>query len=181
MKFINTPLSGSYLIDLEIKSDERGFFARYFCEKEFNKNGLNTKWVQINNSLSNKKGTLRGLHFQSEPKSEVKLVRCIQGAIWDVIVDVRKNSNTFGKWFGAEITSKNRTMMYVPEGFAHGFITLEPNTEIIYLVSEFYSLEDENTILWNDQSIDINWPINPKIISNKDLNGKKFNQSNIDN
>jgi len=181
MKFINTPLSGSYLIDLEIKSDERGFFARYFCEKEFNKNGLNTKWVQINNSLSNEKGTLRGLHFQNEPKSEVKLVRCIQGAIWDVIVDVRKKSNTFGKWFGAEITSKNRTMMYVPEGFAHGFITLEPNTEIIYLVSEFYSLEDENTILWNDQSIDINWPINPKIISNKDLNGKKFNQSNIDN
>jgi len=181
MKFINTPLSGSYLIDLEIKSDERGFFARYFCEKEFNKNGLNTKWVQINNSLSNEKGTLRGLHFQNEPKSEVKLVRCIQGAIWDVIVDVRKNSNTFGKWFGAEITSKNRTMMYVPEGFAHGFITLEPNTEIIYLVSEFYSLEDENTILWNDQSIDINWPIKPKIISNKDLNGKKFNQSNIDN
>lgn len=181
MKFINTPLSGSYLIDLEIKSDERGFFARYFCEKEFNKNGLNTKWVQINNSLSNEKGTLRGLHFQNEPKSEVKLVRCIQGAIWDVIVDVRKKSNTFGKWFGAEITSKNRTMMYVPEGFAHGFITLEPNTEIIYLVSEFYSLEDENTILWNDQSIDINWPINPKIISNKDLNGKKFNQSNIEN
>ena len=181
MKFISTPLSGSYLIDLEIKSDERGFFARYFCEKEFEINGLNTKWVQINNSHSNVKGTLRGLHFQNRPKSEIKLVRCIQGAIWDVIVDVRKKSKTFGKWFGAEITSTNRTMMYVPEGFAHGFITLEPNTEIIYLVSEFYSLEDENTILWNDQSIDINWPINPKIISNKDLNGKKFNQSNIDN
>ena len=179
MKFINTPLSGSYLIDLEIKSDERGFFARYFCEKEFNKNGLNTKWVQINNSLSYEKGTLRGLHFQNEPKSEVKLVRCIQGAIWDVIVDVRKNSKTFGKWFGAEITSTNRTMMYVPEGFAHGFITLEPNTEIIYLVSEFYSLADENTILWNDQSIDINWPIYPKIISDKDLNGKKLDKINF--
>lgn len=181
MKFTKTSLLGSYLIDLDIKSDERGFFARYFCENEFIEHGLNTKWVQINNSFSIKTGTLRGLHFQNHPKSEIKLVRCIQGSIWDVIVDVRKSSMTFGKWFGAEITSKNRTMMYVPEGFAHGFITLEPNTEIIYLVSEFYSLEDENTILWNDQSIDINWPINPKIISNKDLNGKKFNQSNIDN
>jgi len=179
MKFICTPLSGSYLIDLEIKSDERGFFARYFCEKEFEINDLNTKWVQINNSHSNVRGTLRGLHFQNRPKSEIKLVRCIQGAIWDVIVDVRKNSKTFGKWFGAEITSTNRTMMYVPEGFAHGFITLEPNSEIIYLVSEFYSLEDENTILWNDQSIDINWPIYPKIISDKDLNGKKLDKINF--
>jgi len=177
MKFTQTPLLGSYLINLDINSDERGFFARYFCEKEFKENGLNTKWVQINNSLSVKKGTLRGLHFQNNPHSEIKLVRCIQGSIWDVIVDVRKDSGTFGKWFGAEITSTNRTMMYVPKGFAHGFITLEANTEIIYLVSEFYSLTEENTILWSDGNIDIKWPIDPKIISDKDLKGKDLYSS----
>jgi dTDP-4-dehydrorhamnose 3,5-epimerase len=175
MKFSKTPLLGSYLIDLDIKSDDRGFFARYFCENEFREQGLNTKWVQINNSHSIKRGTLRGLHIQNHPKSEIKLVRCIQGSIWDVIVDVRKNSNTFGKWFGAEITAANRTMMYVPKGFAHGFITLEPNTEIIYLVSEFYSISDEKTIIWSDQNLDIKWPIKPCVISEKDLQGKYFN------
>ena len=172
MKFTETPLLGSYLIDLEPRTDERGFFARYFCEHEFLAQCLNTTWVQINNSLSVEAGTLRGLHFQKPPHSEVKMVRCLQGAIWDVIVDLRAGSMTFGKWFGAELTAQNRTMMYVPKGFAHGFISLQPNSEILYLVSAHYSPETEGSLLWSDPNVKIIWPIAPVFISQKDRNGK---------
>jgi dTDP-4-dehydrorhamnose 3,5-epimerase len=174
MKYTETPLLGSYLIDLEPRTDERGFFARYFCEHEFLAQGLNTTWVQINNSLSVEAGTLRGLHFQRPPNAEVKMVRCMQGAIWDVIVDLRENSLTFGKWFAATLTAQNRTMMYVPKGFAHGFISLEPNSEILYLVSEFYSQENEDALLWCDESVAIAWPIKPVQISTKDSSAKKL-------
>jgi dTDP-4-dehydrorhamnose 3,5-epimerase len=174
MKFSPTPLFGSYLIDLEPRGDERGFFARYFCEQEFAANGLNTRWVQINNSLSTESGTLRGLHFQRPPHAEVKLVRCLKGAIWDVIVDLREDSETYGQWFGAELSASNRTMMYVPEGFAHGFVSLLPDSEILYLVSEFYTPEAEGTLLWNDPVVGIKWPITPVVISDKDANGKPF-------
>lgn len=177
MKYTETPLLGSYLIDLEPRTDERGFFARYFCEHEFLAQGLNTTWVQINNSLSVEAGTLRGLHFQKPPHSEVKMVRCLQGAIWDVIVDLRAGSMTFGKWFGAELTAQNRTMMYVPKGFAHGFISLQPNSEILYLVSEFYSQTEEDALFWNDKEVDIAWPAQPIQISVKDAAAK--NLSNI--
>lgn len=172
MKFYETPLEGNYLIDLELREDERGFFARYFCENEFAKQGLNKRWVQINNSLSRYVGTLRGLHFQRPPHAEVKLVRCLKGAIWDVVVDLRSESNTYGKWFGATLTDVNRTMMYVPKGFAHGFISLEPDTEILYLVSEFYAPGFEETLLWSDHDVEIRWPINPQVISEKDSQGK---------
>lgn len=171
MIFKETKLKGNFLIDLEPRVDERGFFARYFCEREFSEQGLNTQWVQINNSLSREFGTLRGLHFQRSPHSEVKLVRCLRGAIWDVVVDLRQDSETFGKWFGATLSDENRTMMYVPKGFAHGFISLEPNSEILYLVSDFYAPEFEGTLVWNDPDVGIQWPIAPQIISDKDRIG----------
>jgi dTDP-4-dehydrorhamnose 3,5-epimerase len=171
LKFKETPLSGNYLIDLELQGDGRGFFARYFCEKEFSQKGLNTRWKQINNSMSREVGTLRGLHFQRSPNAEVKLVRCLKGSIWDVVVDLRQNSETFGNWFGATLTDKNRRMMYVPKGFAHGFISLEVESEILYLVSDFYSPGHEQTLLWNDSVIAIDWPIVPSIISDKDSRG----------
>ncbi len=171
MIFKESHLQGNYLIDLELRSDERGFFARYFCENEFQKHGLNTRWVQINNSMSKQVGTLRGLHFQRPPHSEVKLVRCIKGSIWDIVVDLRKGSATFGKWFGSTLSEKNRTMMYVPEGFAHGFVTLEPDSEILYLVSNSYSPESEGVLLWNDPDVAINWPVTPQLLSDKDSRG----------
>ena len=171
MIFKETKLKGNYLINLELKEDERGFFARYYCEKEFSLRGLNTKWVQVNNSASKEVGTLRGLHYQREPHAEVKLVRCVKGAIWDVVVDLRDRSETFGKWFGAVLSDENRTMMYVPKGFAHGFVSLEPNSEILYMVSSFYSSELEGTLIWNDKKIGIKWFIKPKVMSSKDLSG----------
>mgnify|MGYP000229691966 CR=1 FL=1 len=168
MIFKETKLKGNYVIDLELKEDDRGFFARYFCEKEFLDQGLNTRWVQINNSMCKEVGTLRGLHFQKAPNTEVKLVRCLRGSIWDVVVDLRRESKTYGKWFGVKLSSENRTMMYVPKGFAHGFISLEINTEILYLVSNFYTPDSEDTLIWNDSDVAIEWPLSPEIISNKD-------------
>lgn len=171
MKFQQTNLKGSYLINLDLLEDERGFFARSFCKDEFKKRGLNTSWVQINNSLSHCKGTLRGLHMQREPHSEIKLVRCISGAIWDVILDVRKDSKTYGQYFAEEISSENRKMMYVPKGFAHGFISLTNNAEIIYLVSTPYHPGSEATILWDDPDVGIEWPVKISKISEKDKKG----------
>ena len=181
MKYKETKLSGSYLINLEPKFDERGFFSRYYCFNEFEEHGLNTNWPQINTSFSKDIGTLRGLHFQNEPMSEVKLVRCISGSIWDVIVDLRKDSITYRSWFGVELNAYNRTMLYIPKGFAHGFITLAPNTEIIYMVSQYFSAEHELSLLWNDPTIGIDWLINPTIISEKDKNASSFQklQSNF--
>jgi len=159
MRFTPLPLAGAYLIDLEKKEDERGFFARYFCFNEFLDYGLNTHWVQMNTTLSRQTGTLRGLHFQRPPKAEAKVVRCLRGAIWDVIVDLRQDSKTFGKWCNAEINDVNRTMLYVPEGFAHGFQTLMENTELLYMHSEFYSAEHEGGLLATDQELNITWPL----------------------
>jgi len=167
-----TSLEGNFLVNLELNNDERGFFARFFCVKEFSNYGMNTSWVQINNSMSKSLGTLRGLHFQRSPNAEVKLVRCLRGVIWDVVVDLRKGSETFGKWFGATLSDENRTMMYVPKGFAHGFISLEPDSEILYLVSDFYAPEAERTLLWNDPDVGIQWPIQPQVLSDKDLQGR---------
>ena len=174
MKFTTTGLEENLLIELEPSVDDRGFFARFYCEKEFSENGLNTRWVQINNSLSIERGTLRGLHYQRVPAAETKLIRCTKGAIWDVVVDLREDSATFGKWFGATLTDENRIMMYAPAGFAHGFISLTPNTEILYLVSDFYTPSAEQTLLWNDPTISIAWPITPTVISEKDQHGTPF-------
>lgn len=178
MIFKELELKGAFLIDLEKREDERGFFARYFCQSEFNKYQLEVNWKQVNNSLSVDKGTIRGLHFQQAPHSEVKLIRCVKGAIWDVIVDVRKNSKTYGKWFAAELTADNRTMMYVPKGFAHGFISLENNSEILYMVSEPYNPHFERTLRWDDEFHKIKWPIQPLVISEKDKNASNWDHSN---
>jgi dTDP-4-dehydrorhamnose 3,5-epimerase len=168
MIFTETPLAGAYLIDLEKRCDERGFFARAFCVREFAKLGLTSSMVQANDSLSSQKGTLRGMHYQIAPRAETKLVRCLRGALHDMILDLRPGLPTFGQSFGADLTADNHRMMYVPKGFAHGFITLADNTEAYYLVDEFYSPENERGIRWNDSRFSIQWPIQPVVISKKD-------------
>lgn len=168
MRFHPTPLNDARLIELERRGDERGFFARFFCEREFGAAGLATRFVQANNSLSAKKGTLRGLHYQLAPAAEVKVVRCVRGALYDVILDLRPDSATFGGSFGAELNEDNRLMMYVPRGFAHAILTLSDDAEALYLVSDFYSPADERGVRWNDPRFKIEWPIEPTEISPKD-------------
>lgn len=168
MIFNQTPLAGAYTIDLEKRGDDRGFFARLFCEREFAEAGLETHFVQINNSLSAKRGTLRGLHYQLPPAAEVKVVRCVRGALWDVILDLRAGSPSFGKWYGAELSAENRRMMYVPRGFAHGFVTLSDDAEAVYLVSAFYSPKNERGVRFDDPAHGISWPTVPAEISDKD-------------
>lgn len=175
MKFIPTPLEGAFLIDLEKRSDERGFFARLFCTEEFAKHGLETVFLQANNSMSVDKGILRGMHYQLPPAEEVKLVRCIQGSFYDVIIDLRPESETYGKWFGEVLSQTNRRMMYVPRGFAHGFLTLEPNSEVLYMVSTPYSKHLERGIRWNDPTFNIQWPETPTIVSERDQQHPDFN------
>jgi dTDP-4-dehydrorhamnose 3,5-epimerase len=174
MIFTSTPLNGAYLIDLETRGDERGFFARAYCEQEFKAQGLATRFVQVNDSLSRQRGTLRGMHYQLAPKAETKLVRCIRGAIYDVILDLRVKSPTFGVSFGAELTAENRRMMYVPKGFAHGFITLVDDTEAFYFVDEFYAPQFERGVRWNDPRFNIEWPSFPSVLSEKDANQSDF-------
>jgi len=175
MEIESTGLAGSCVLIPRLIEDSRGFFSRSYCDQEFfDMNGINNKWVQINNSMSINKGTLRGLHYQCDPFQEDKLVRCIRGELWDVIVDVRPTSLTFLQWFGCVLSADNRKMMYVPRGFAHGFITLSDNVEIIYNVTAPYSRSHERTIKWNSNSINIKWPIDPTIISEKDSNGLEF-------
>jgi dTDP-4-dehydrorhamnose 3,5-epimerase len=179
MRFTPTPLSGSYLIDLDKREDERGFFARFFCEREFGEAGLETRFVQINNSLSRDRGTLRGMHYQLEPSAEVKVVSALCGAFWDTILDLRPGSPTFGKSFGSALTAENRRMMYVPRGFAHGFLTLEPDTEALYLVSAFYDPGRERGVRWNDPRFSIAWPEKPLVISDKDANQRDFDDEQL--
>ena len=170
MKFTPLPLAGAHLIHLEKRGDERGFFARFFCEDEFARHGLHTRFVQINNSLTVRKGTLRGIHYQLPPAAEVKVVRCVRGALYDVILDLRPHSPTFGGWFGETLSAENRAMMYVPEGFAHGFVTLEPDTEALYLVSAAYAPATERGIRYDDPKFGIRWPAAPTELSEKDRN-----------
>ncbi len=174
MIFHPTPLKGAYTIELELRGDDRGFFARFYCEREFAAAGCETHFVQINNSLSAKKGILRGMHYQLAPSAEVKVVRCLRGSLFDAIVDLRPDSPTFGKWYGTELNADNRLMMYVPRGFAHGLLTLEDNTEALYLVSAFYAPECERGVRWNDPQFGIQWPIAPAEISAKDAGWPEF-------
>ena len=168
MKFIETPLDGAYIIDIEAIEDERGSFARSWCQKEFAEHGLNSRIVQCNISFNKKRGTLRGMHFQVEPFAEVKLVRCTRGAIYDVIIDVRENSHSLKKWFAVELNESNQRMLYIPKGFAHGFQTLEDNTEVFYQMSEFYYPEYSRGVRWDDPFFSIKWPDGERIISKKD-------------
>jgi len=165
---------GAYLVDLDKKGDDRGFFARAFCEDEFKHHGLVQHFCQVNNSLSAAKGTLRGMHYQLSPRAETKLVRCVRGALYDMILDLRDDSATFGRSFGAELSAENRRMMYVPKGFAHGFLTLTDDTEAFYFVDEFYSPERERCVRYNDPKFAMKWPETPSVISDKDRNQPNF-------
>lgn len=175
MQFNPSPLAGAFTIDLERKGDNRGFFARAFCENEFAAAGLETRFKQMNNSLTSNKGTLRGMHYQLPPSAEVKVVRCLRGALYDVIVDLRPDSATFGKWFGAELTAENRRMMYVPRGFAHGFVTLTDDTEALYMVSDVYAPDKERGLRFDDPWMNIDWPVKPEEVSAKDAAWPLFN------
>ncbi len=174
MIFTETSIPGAYVIELEPRGDERGFFARVYCEREFTEQGLSTNFVQVNNSLSAVKGTLRGMHYQLAPSAETKLVRCIRGALWDVVLDLRPDSGTFGKWYGAELTADNRKMMYVPKGCAHGFITVTENSEVLYFVDAFYAPQLERGVRWDDPRFGIEWPTAPHLISERDQQHPNF-------
>lgn len=175
MIFNETKLKGAYIIEAAPVKDNRGFFSRVWCKREFEEYELDTNIVQCNISYNLKKGTLRGMHYQKNPYSEVKYVRCIKGALYDVIIDMRENSKTFGQWIGVELTEENRKALYIPKGFAHGFETLMDNTYLYYQVSEYYKTDAEGGIRWNDPQFNIIWPIGePKVISNKDKNWPLF-------
>lgn len=173
MIFKKTEIAGVYVIELEPFQDERGFFSRIFCEKEFEQAGLVSDFVQINHSTSRYKGTIRGLHFQLPPHSEVKVLRCVRGSLYDVIVDLRKNSLTFLKHFRIELSESNNRMLYIPTGFAHGFQTLSDNTSLIYFHSDFYYPSAEKGLKYDDPRLDIEWPLPVSEISKKDQ-GHKF-------
>jgi len=168
LKFTKLSLRGAYLLELEKHGDQRGFFARSWCQKEFEEHGLVPKVVQANISFTRIKGTLRGMHFQKKPYEETKYVRCVKGAIYDVIIDIQPDSQTFKQWLSVVLSADNYKMLYVPKGFAHGFQSLEPNTEVTYLVSEFYNPQAEGGIRYNDPEFDIEWPLPVAEISDKD-------------
>jgi dTDP-4-dehydrorhamnose 3,5-epimerase len=168
LKFIETPLAGLYVVEIEPLNDDRGFFARSFCARDFQAQGLEATVAQCNISFNEKAGTLRGLHFQASPREEAKLVRCTRGAIYDVAVDIRPNSRTYLKWYAVELTSENRRMLFIPHGFAHGFQTLVDKSEVFYVMFEFYYPESARGLRWDDPMLGISWPIASQIISDKD-------------
>ncbi len=170
---INLPLKDAKIISPKIFKDERGYFFESYNEIEFKKIGIKNKFIQDNHSKS-RYGVLRGLHFQMKPYEQAKLIRCIKGKIYDVIVDLRKNSPTYGKYYTTILSSKNKKTLYVPRGFAHGFLVLSKEAEVIYKVDNIYSPDHENGIIWNDPFLKIPWPIKNPILSYKDRNWKKF-------
>jgi dTDP-4-dehydrorhamnose 3,5-epimerase len=170
MKFLRTKLEGLWLIELELREDERGFLARIYCEREFAARGFNTRWPQGNLTLTKKRGMIRGMHYQAHPKPEFKLIRCEAGAIFDVLVDVRRDSPTFGKWEAFELTAQKRRSLFVPDGFAHGFQCLTDNCEVSYQMSEFYYADLARGLRWNDPQVGINWPVANPMLSERDRN-----------
>lgn len=174
MLFHETKLPGVFEIHLEPHSDDRGFFARSWCRKEFEAHGLNPRLVQCNISFNLRKGTLRGMHFQAPPHAEAKLVRCTRGAIYDVVLDVRSSSPAYGNWFAVVLTSSNRKMVYIPEGCAHGFLTLEDESEVFYQMSEFYNAKSARGLRWNDPVFKIAWPEKVEVISQRDAEYAPF-------
>jgi dTDP-4-dehydrorhamnose 3,5-epimerase len=168
MIFRQLRLKDAFIVDIEKMEDERGFFARAFCEREFEAHGLNRRLVQSSISFNKKKGTLRGMHYQTAPNEEAKVVRCTQGAIYDVIIDLRQCSPTFKQWEAVELTSENRRMIYIPEGFAHGFQTLEHNSEVLYHMTECYAPEAARGVRWDDPAFGIRWPAADRTIAPRD-------------
>lgn len=179
MQVSKVPLQDAYLIDVDRRVDHRGFFARTFCQREFQNHGLATVMVQSNLSHNDKKGTLRGMHYQAPPAEEAKLILCTRGRIYDVIVDVRSTSPTFTRWFGVELSADNNRMLYVPEGFAHGFITLEDDSDVMYQVSQFYTPGQERGIRYDDPAIGIKWPRRVTVISEKDETWPEFEPATV--
>ncbi|WP_339736407.1 dTDP-4-dehydrorhamnose 3,5-epimerase [uncultured Sunxiuqinia sp.] len=177
MRFIETALKGAFVIEINQITDERGFFGRSWCKREMEEHGLNGNVVQANTSFSKTKGTLRGMHYQKHPHEETKLIRCTKGAIYDVIVDLRKDSPTYLKWFGIELSETNYKMLYVPEKFAHGFITLTDDAEVTYLVTEFYTPGAEAGLRFDDPTLKIDWPLEATVISEKDSQHPDFDES----
>jgi dTDP-4-dehydrorhamnose 3,5-epimerase len=174
LNFVPTSLGGAYIVDPEPRNDDRGFFARTWCQKEFEAHGLNPRLVQCNISFNRRKGTWRGMHYQEPPHEEAKLVRCTMGSICDVIVDLRPGSPTFRSHVTVTLSAENRKMLYIPEGFAHGFLTLEDNTEIFYQMSEFYAPESARGFRWNDPYFGIRLPLEVAVISERDRNLPDF-------
>lgn len=172
MKFEKTPLQGLYVIELEPYKDKRGTFTRVYCEKELEEIDFEDRIVQINHSLTKEKGSIRGMHFQHPPMAEIKFVKCVSGRIYDVAIDLRKNSQTYLDWFSQILSEDNQKLMYIPEGFAHGFQTLENNCEILYLHSQFYDKDLESGIRYNDPQIGIEWPLPITKISERDKTHK---------
>jgi dTDP-4-dehydrorhamnose 3,5-epimerase len=166
--FTPTRVAGAFLIELDPITDQRGFFARAFCRREFEEHGLKPNLVQCNVSFNHLRATLRGMHYQFKPHEEAKLVRCTRGAVYDVMIDLRSQSPTYTEWLGVRLDQDNRTMLYVPEGFAHGYLTLTDDTEVFYQVSEFYAPQAERGVRWNDRVFGIKWPFEPNHISAKD-------------
>jgi dTDP-4-dehydrorhamnose 3,5-epimerase len=172
--FSETPLGGAFVIAPERLEDSRGFFARTWCEREMEEHGIESQLVQCSVSFNKVRGTLRGMHLQTAPHEETKIVRCTKGAIFDVIVDLRHESPTFKRHFEVTLSEDNYKMLYVPKGLAHGFLTLEDNTEVFYQMSEFYSSEHARGVRWNDPSFKINWPFSPSVMSDQDRNYDDF-------
>lgn len=176
MEFIEREIEDVFEIIPTPHIDERGFFMRTFDSELFKKHNLSREWVQENQSRSEQRGIIRGLHFQTSPFSEAKLIRCIKGAVFDVAVDLRINSSTFGKWVVVELSEENRKMLFIPRGFAHGFCTLSDISEVVYKVDNFYSPENERGLLWNDPDLNINWPFTDPMLSTKDQNNLTLKQ-----
>ena len=176
MTFQETKLSGVFEIHLQPMADDRGFFARTWCKKEFEAHGLDSMLVQCSLSFNRRTGTLRGMHYQAQPYAEAKLVRCTKGAIFDVVVDLRPASPTFRDWVAVILTADKRNMVYVPEGCAHGFLTLADDTEVFYQMSEFYSPESARGVRWNDPAFQIVWPAAIEVISERDRTYPDFEQ-----
>jgi dTDP-4-dehydrorhamnose 3,5-epimerase len=174
MRFCETKLPGVFEICIEPHTDERGFFARSWCENEFEAHGLDSRLVQCNISHNIRKGTLRGMHFQAPPDAEAKVVRCTRGGIYDVVLDLRPESPTYKSWIAAVLTDANRNMLYIPEGCAHGFLTLEDETEVFYQMSEFYHAESARGVRWNDPAFNISWPGKVEVISQRDKTYPNF-------
>jgi dTDP-4-dehydrorhamnose 3,5-epimerase len=168
MEFCKSPLEGVWQIKPRVAQDNRGFFMETYSRVEFEKAGITTDFVQDNHSKSSETGVLRGLHFQTPPAAQAKLVRVVSGAVFDVVVDLRKASSTFGKWWGVELSAENFSMLFVPRGFAHGFCTLKPDTEFVYKVDALYTPASEGGLMYNDPDLNIAWPVSRPILSRRD-------------
>ena len=174
MKFLETPIKGAHLIEFEPDADQRGFFARTWSHKDFDARGLNANVAESSLSFNRLRGTLRGLHYQVAPHEETKFIMCVRGAVYDVIVDLRKDSSTYLKWFGAELSIENRQMLYVPAGVAHGFITLQDSSYLHYQISGGYHASAARGVRWNDPAFGIDWPLQPKVIAERDRDYEDF-------